>query len=176
MLKKILLGACLSYLSTAATADVFMDEKWAGKLCDAWNENTMLTNELATEEWMGNNSRGYKLIQMYRTSCGEETMIQLKIEDKNNQAICTYGGLPDGQKLSAKVDYRLHAKDQHWEGMGKGTYGPFKAMMFGYLNVQGPYDEAMYAMTPFSSFLKLAGLIPGDKGIENCPTAAPIPN
>ena len=54
--------------------------------------------------------------------------------------------------------------------MGKGEYGPFKAMMFGYLNVQGTYDDAMYALTPFSEFLKPCGSIPGDKGDKSCPS------
>ncbi len=167
--KKILLGTALILSSSIAVADVFMDEAWAKKLCESWNKNTQLTVDLATDDWMNNNERGYKLIQMYRSSCGPETMVQLKIEAKDNKAICTYGGLPTGQKLSKKVDYRLHASDKHWTEMGQGVYGPFKAMMFGYLNVQGPYDEAMYAMTPFSEFLKLAGSIPGEKGDKNCP-------
>ncbi len=169
MLNKTILGATLALSSSMVMADKFMDESWAEKACEAWNKSPTLTVDLATDDWMGNNSRGYKLIQMYRTSCGQETMVQLKIEAKDNKAICTYGGLPDGQKLSKKVDYRLHASDKHWKEMGNGKYGPFKAMMFGYLNVQGPYDEAMYALTPFSEFLKLAGSIPGEKGVKNCP-------
>lgn len=169
MFNKTIFGIVLTLSSSFAMADVFMDESWAKKACEAWNKSSVLTVDLATDDWMGNNSRGYKLIQMYRTSCGQETMVQLKIEAKNNKATCTYGGLPDGQKLSKKVDYRLHASDKHWTEMGKGTYGPFKAMMFGYLNVQGPYDEAMYALTPFSEFLKLAGNVPGKKGENSCP-------
>ena len=173
MLNKTMLGVAflLSISNSAATADVFMDEAWAGKLCSAWNKSTVLTKDLATNDWMGNNSRGYKLIQLYRTSCGQPSMVQLKIEAKDNQAVCTYGGLPDGQKLDKSVDYRLNASDLHWSEMGSGKYGPFKAMMFGYLNVQGPYDEAMYAMSPFSEFLKLAGSIPGDMGKNQCPAA-----
>ena len=41
-------------------------------------------------------------------------------------------------------------------------------MIFGCLNVQGPYDEAMCAMTPFSEFLKLAGKISGGMGENQC--------
>ncbi len=169
MIKNALLGATLALSSSMSMADVFMDEEWAEKACELWNSNTTLTVDLATNDWMGNNSRGYKLIRLYRTDCGHATQVQLKIEDKNNKAVCTFGGLPDEQKLDKEVDYLLHATDKHWTEMGDGTYGPFKALMFGYLTVQGPYDEAMYSLTPFSEFLKLAGSIAGDKGKDNCP-------
>jgi len=33
----------LSISNFTATADVFMDEAWAGKLCGAWNKNTDLS-------------------------------------------------------------------------------------------------------------------------------------
>ncbi len=169
MLKKILLGATLVLGSSAATAEIFMDEAWANNLCEAWNKNTVLTEVLGAHDWMKNNSRGYKLIQMHRTSCGEETQIQLRIDAQNGKAICTFGGLPDGQVLDKSVDYQMHASDRHWGEMGQGVYGPFKALMFGYLNVKGPYDEAMYALTPFGEFLRLAGSVPGEKGENKCP-------
>lgn len=155
--------------SVMVSANTFMDKTWAEKACNAWNKNTILTEELAGDVWMGNNARGYKLIQMYRTGCGEKTKVQLKIEDKNGKAICVYGGLPDGQRLSKDVDYLLQATDKRWTQMANGEYGPFKAMMFGYLEVKGPFDEAMYSLKPFSVFLKLMGSIPGKKGEANCP-------
>lgn len=172
MLKKIVFGAVLVLSSSTVTADVFMDEAWAAKLCDAWNGNSALTDDLAKDDWMKNNARGYKLIQMYREECGESSLVQLKIEERGSQAICATGGLPDGQKLSKKVDYRLSAKDKHWQEMQAGTYGPLKAMMFGYMTLQGPYDEAMYNMKPFTEFLRVAGAIPGDMGPNNCPKAS----
>jgi len=172
MIKNILLGVTLaigSSTSSAAMADVFMDHVWAEKACELWNKNKTLTVDLAANDWMGNNSRGYKLIRLYRTDCGQDTKVQLKIESKDNKAICTHGGLPDEQKLDKDVDYLLHSSDKHWTEMGDGTYGPFKALMFGYITVQGPYDEAMYSLTPFSEFLKLVGSVEGKKGKGNCP-------
>ncbi len=171
MFKKIIIATIILLSSSAAVANTYMSAAWARQACDAWNKNTTLTEELVGDVWMGNNARGYKLIQMYRSGCSEETKIQLKIEDKNGKAMCVYGGIPDGQKLSKDVDYLLSASDERWAEMAEGKYGPFKAMMFGYLDMKGPYDEAMYSLQPFSVFLKLVASVPGVKGEGNCPVS-----
>lgn len=171
MFKKLILASMVLVSSSAAVANTFMDTHWARNACDAWNKNSTLTDDLVEDGWMKNNSRGYKLIQMYRSGCGEKTKVQLKIENKDGKAMCVYGGVPDGQQLSKDVDYLLHASDKRWTQMANGEYGPFKAMMFGYLNLQGPFDEAMYSLKPFSVFLKLVGSIEGEKGENNCPVS-----
>ena len=171
MLKQTLMGAFALGISAPTFADSFMDAKWAAALCEAWNTSKVLSEDLVRDEWMANNSRGYKLIRMFREECGEVTQIQLTIEARDGKAFCSYGGAADDQKLEKTVDYQLSASDRRWTEMGSGEYGPFKAMMFGYITVKGPYDEAMYHMKPFSEFLALAGAIPGEKGAEHCPSS-----
>ena len=170
MVKKIVLGTVITFISTVAVADNFMDAAWAKKACAAWNTNATLTGDLAGDAWISNNKdRGYKIIQMYRTACGETTKVQLTIEDKDGKATCTYGGIPDGKKLDFSADYVMNASDKNWDRLGTGKDGPMKAMMFGRLKFKGPKGEAMSVMKPFGAFLKLAGSVPGEKGDENCP-------
>jgi putative sterol carrier protein len=51
--------------------------------------------------------------------------------------------------------------------MGKGEYGPMRAMMFGRLGFDGPMMEAMRNMGPFENFLLLVGKVTGDTA--TCP-------
>jgi putative sterol carrier protein len=46
--------------------------------------------------------------------------------------------------------------------MGKGEYGPMRAMMLGRLGFSGPMVEAMGNMAPFENFLLLVGKVPAD--------------
>ena len=105
------------------------------------------------------------MIQMYRTPCGEDSKVQLNIEDKDGKALCTYGGAPDGKAFDKKMDYLMHAKDEHWTCMGAGKFGcgAMGAMSTGKLKFTGPKLEAMGVMGPFGAFLKLTGDIPGEK-------------
>ncbi len=181
MLKKLGLITVLSVLATPVIADTYMDAAWAKKACDAWNANSTLTNQLANNvdeddddgegyKWVDNNAgRGYKLVQMYRTSCGASTKIQLIIQNKDGKAMCTSAGKPDGKKMNFSVDYLMHASDKNWDCMGKGSFGcgAMGAMMSGKLKFQGPKVEAMKVMGPFESFLKVAGKTAGDKA--SCP-------
>ena len=65
-------------LTSSAFSTEFMDQAWAKDMCDAWNKSETLTTGLS--KWATNNKdRGYKLIQVYRTQCNEESKIQLKI-------------------------------------------------------------------------------------------------
>lgn len=155
-------GALIPAIASAE----FMDAKWASQACDAWNQSERLTTELAGDVWMDNNGgRGYKLVQMFRTACGEQTKVQLTIEAKDGKAICTYGGEPDGRDFDPKMDYMMHAKDKHWNCIGAGKFGcgAMGAMSTGKLRFKGPKMEAMGVMGPFGSFLKLTGAVPGSK-------------
>lgn len=83
--------------------------------------------------------------------------------------MCVEAGLPDKKAMNYKVDYLMHASDDNWACMGKGSFGcgAMGAMMSGKLKFQGPKLEAMKVMDPFESFLKIAGTVPGDKA--SCP-------
>jgi putative sterol carrier protein len=51
--------------------------------------------------------------------------------------------------------------------MGRGEYGPMRAMMMGRLQFSGPMMEAMGNMGPFESFPLLVGKVPSAAA---CPT------
>jgi putative sterol carrier protein len=56
----------------------------------------------------------------------------------------------------------MHATTEKWSEMGRGEYGPMRAMMFGRLAFNGPKLEAMSVMGPFENFLLLVGKVEGD--------------
>lgn len=155
----------LSLTASLASAD-FMDADWAAQACEAWNQNATLTEGLGGDTWAANNNdRGYKLIQIYRTGCGEDSKIQLNIESMEGKAHCAYGGAPDGKEFNKKYDYVMHASDADWTCMGSGKFGcgAMGAMMSGKLKFTGPKMEAMSVMDPFNAFLKLTGSVAGEK-------------
>ncbi|MCB1754245.1 MAG: SCP2 sterol-binding domain-containing protein [Gammaproteobacteria bacterium] len=163
-MKKLVMAALLGTLPSLASAE-FMDAEWAAAACEAWNANDALTTELA-EKWMQNNGeRGYKLVRMYRTECGEETQVQMTIAEQDGKAMCVYGGAPDDKAFNKKMDYQMHATDEHWTCIGAAHFGcgAMGAMMSGKLKFTGPKMEAMGVMKPFGEFLKLTGSLGGDK-------------
>jgi putative sterol carrier protein len=166
MHRLFLMAALAAYSSVSSAAPVLMAPDWMAQACEAWNKNPVLTNELA-EKWVKNDKkRGYKIVHMYRTECGEGTPVEMKIESKDGKAMCTYGGKPQNTP-DFDVDYLMHAKSDRWLEMGKGEYGPMKAMMFGRLQFSGPMMEAMSVMGPFEQFLLLVGQVPSET--TSCP-------
>lgn len=152
--------------ATAVQATPLMSADWAAQACQAWNANPILTNELA-EKWIKNNGgRGYKIIHMYRTDCGEATKVEIKIVPQGGKAICAYGGKVMNTTLDDNMDYVMHAETKKWREMGAGEYGPMRAMMFGRLKFDGPKAEAMRVMGPFEQFLLMPGKVPGE---DACP-------
>jgi putative sterol carrier protein len=168
MKKLSLLAASLLSLSAAGVqaAPAMMSSEWTAQACDAWNKDATLTEGLA-DKWIKNDKkRGYKIIQMYRTDCGDKYITEMKIVAKDGKAMCVYGGKQQTASLDYDVDYLMHAETTRWNEMGAGEYGPMKAMMFGRLKFSGPKMEAMSVMGPFEAFLRLPGKIPGD---QSCP-------
>ncbi len=162
----IALAALAVFATAAHAATPMMSAEWTAQACDAWNKDATLTNGLA-EKWIKNDAgRGYKIIHLYRTDCGEATQTEMKIVAKDGKAMCVYGGAVQNPKMDYAVDYTMHATSDRWNEMGAGEYGPMKAMMFGRLKFAGPKIEAMSVMGPFEHFLLLPGKIPGDKA---CP-------
>jgi len=171
MLKQIaVVSGFLMLASTQVQAGGFMDAAWAKQACAAWNADSTLSSGLMDTDgysWVKNDAnRGFKLIQIYRTQCGEPSKVQLNIAVKDGKAMCSYGGKPDGKAMNYDVDYIMHANDADWACMGKGDFGcgAMGAMMSGKLNFKGPKVEAMKVMSPFESFLHLTGKVAGEKG------------
>ncbi len=172
MKMSILLAAAAVAMTASlpANAAKFMDATWAKGMCDAWNKNDKLMTGLGGDKWIKNDAgRGFKIIQLYRTQCGAQTRVELKIVNKDGKAMCAAGGPVTQQTLNKDVDYVMHATDEDWICMGEGKFGcgAMGAMMTGKLKFEGPKGEAMGVMGPFDSFLVATGSVPGDKA--GCP-------
>jgi putative sterol carrier protein len=149
----------------AHAATPLMSAEWTAEACDAWNKEAKLTDGLA-DKWIHNDKgRGYKIIHMYRTDCGEATMTEMKIELKDGKAMCVYGGAVQN-KPDFDVDYEMHAETKRWREMGAGEHGAMFEMMTNRLKFKGPKMEAMSVIGPFDAFLLLPGKVPGD---DACP-------
>jgi putative sterol carrier protein len=158
--------AATGLVSLSAQAAPLMSADWAAQACQYWNGNPILTDELA-EKWIKNDKgRGYKIMHMYRTDCGEASKVQMTISAQNGKAMCTYAGKVQNAELDLASDYLMHAETKRWKEMGAGEYGPMRAMMFGRLKFEGPKGEAMRVMGPFEQFLLIPGKVPGD---DSCP-------
>lgn len=166
MHKLSLILALTGLVSLNAQATPLMSTDWMAQACQAWNNNPILTNDLA-EKWIKNDAgRGYKVVHMYRTDCGSDTRVEMTISGKDGKALCTYGGKVVHSSLNDDVDYVMHAETKRWREMGAGEYGPMRAMMFGRLKFEGPKAEAMKVMGPFEQFLLMPGKVAGE---DACP-------
>ena len=145
-----------------------MSADWAGEACKAWNADTTLTQQLHESGWAANHkNRGQKVLRIARTDCKASPLVELRIAPRDGKAQCVAGGPAPAAALDYDVDYLMTAETRRWLEMGRGEYGPMRAMMFGRLSFQGPMGEAMGNMGPFGSFLLLVGKVPGDAG--SCP-------
>jgi putative sterol carrier protein len=152
----------------APAGPVFMSAEWAVLACQAWNANKILTEELVTSGWVDNHkNRGFKVLQIYRTDCAESPRIEMRVSKRENKAACVYGGKVETTTLDSGADYIMHSQTAYWLEMGRGQYGPMRAMMFGTLKFDGPMFEAMGNMGPFKQFLLLPGKIAADS--STCP-------
>ena len=149
-------------MAAAQDAPPLMSAAWAQAACEAWNAEPALTDRLAESGWAKNDAkRGFKVLQVYRSDCAEAPRVELRISERGGKARCTYGGKLETAKLDSSVDYVMYAETARWQEMGRGEYGPMRAMMFDRLQFEGPMFEAMGNMGPFESFLRLVGKVPG---------------
>lgn len=154
--------------AAAQAAPPLMSAEWAQGACVAWNQEPRLTDELKQSGWVANDKgRGFKVMQIYRNECKDAPHAEMRIAEQDGKATCVYGGKAQTDKLESSADYVMHADTARWHEMGKGDYGPMRAMLFGRLQFEGPKGEAMRNMGPFESFLLLVGKVEGDSGA--CP-------
>jgi putative sterol carrier protein len=151
----------------AAAEAPMMSEEWARAACTAWNADPVLPVELQKSGWAANHkARGYKRLRIARKDCAASAPVELRIEVKDGRAQCVLGGLAQPPELDTDVEYAMSAETRRWQEMGRGEYGPMRAMLLGRLSFDGPMGEAMGNMGPFESFLLLVGKVPG---AETCP-------
>ncbi len=150
-------------MPAAAAEPALMSAEWAKQACDAWNADPVLTKDLAESGWADSDGgQGFKVLRLYRQDCKGSDPIELRISKREGKAMCVYGGKFETTDLNLKKDYVMFAETGRWQEMGRGDYGPMRAMMFGRLKFQGPKMEAMGNMGPFSNFLRLTGAVPSD--------------
>jgi putative sterol carrier protein len=147
---------------------VFMSAEWAQLACAAWNADPVLTDKLVESAWVDNHGgRGFKVMQIYRADCQDSPRVEMRVAKKDGKAWCVYGGKVETAKLDSGMDYVMFATTKRWGEMGRGEYGPMRAMMFGRLEFDGPMLEAMGNMGPFENFLLLTGKVATD--VSSCP-------
>lgn len=152
----------------AWAAAPMMSEEWARAACEAWNADPVLPVELHKSGWAANHkNRGYKRLRIVRKDCAASTPAELRIEPRDGRAACVLGGRAQEPQLDTDFEYAMSAETSRWQEMGRGEYGPMRAMMFGRLSFDGPMGEAMGNMGPFESFLLLVGKVPG--AADACP-------
>lgn len=152
---------------SVTAAPQMMSEEWAKAACTAWNADATLTDGLHESGWAANDKkRGYKALQVARRDCASSRRVEIRISAKDGKALCVSGGLST-EMLDFDVDYAMAAETRRWIEMGRGEYGPMRAMMFGRLGFDGPMGEAMGNMGPFESFLLLVGKVPSETA--GCP-------
>ena len=170
MRNKSLVAALIAIACSApaVAAPVLMTGDWGKDACAAWNTDAVLTDKLVESGWVKNDKgRGFKVMQVYRTDCGDRPTAELRVALKDGKAMCIYGGAAETAKPDTGADYVMKAETTRWVEMGKGEYGPMAAMMFGRLGFDGPMMEAMGNMGPFENFLLLVGKVPSEAG--SCP-------
>lgn len=155
------LGCLLPAVAAAQAEPPLMSAPWAKLACKAWNADPVLTDKLAETGWVKNDAkRGFKVMQIYRTDCPDSPRVELRVAEQSGKARCVYGGQVETAKLDMDADYVMHAATTRWREMGRGEYGPMRAMLFNRLGFEGPMMEAMGNMGPFESFLLLVGKVP----------------
>jgi putative sterol carrier protein len=158
----------MSVCIPASAAPALMSADWAKDACAAWNNDPVLTDKLVESGWVKNDKgRGFKVMQLYRSDCAEQPTAEMRIALKDGKATCLYGGAVETRELDTASDYVMKAETARWVEMGKGEYGPMRAMMLGRLGFEGPKMEAMGNMGPFENFLLLAGKVASESG--SCP-------
>jgi putative sterol carrier protein len=163
-------GAVMLAATAAAQAadPLLMSADWGAAACVAWNADPVLTRDLVESGWIKNDKgRGFKVMQVYREDCGNKPTAELRVALKDGMAHCVYGGAVETAKLDSGADYVMYAETKRWHEMGRGDYGPMKAMTFGRLGFKGPKMEAMGNMGSFSNFLLLVGKVKADS--TTCP-------
>ena len=158
----------IAFAAPVLAAPVLMTGDWGKEACTAWNKDPVLTDKLAESGWIKNDKgRGFKVMQVYRSDCGDKPTAELRVALKDGKALCVYGGAPETATLDSGSDYVMKAETVRWVEMGKGEYGPMAGMMFGRLGFDGPMMEAMGNMGPVENFLLLVGKVPSETG--SCP-------
>jgi putative sterol carrier protein len=162
------IAGLFAVVGAASAAPVLMSPDWARSACAAWDEDAVLTEKLVASGWIKNDEgRGFKVMQLYRSDCGDRPTAEMRIALKDGKARCIYGGAPETQKLEMGSDYVMSAETARWLEMGRGEYGPMRAMMLRRLGFEGPKLEAMGNMEPFGNFLLLVGKVESD--VASCP-------
>ena len=101
---------------TAHATPVMMSSEWGSAVCDAWNQDSVLTDELASSGWVDNNAgRPSKVMHVYRSDCGDEPTAEIRIAPVDGKAQCVYGGAVETTTLNKVVPVLFSpARSERW--------------------------------------------------------------
>jgi len=113
--------AALAVFTTASHAAPAMDvREWTAQACDYWNKEPILMDGLG-DKWIKNNSnRGYKIIHLYRTDCGEATQTEMKIVPRTARPCAPMAVRCRIRKWTMRPTTPWHATTERWNEMGAG--------------------------------------------------------
>jgi hypothetical protein len=78
---------------TAHAAPAIMSSEWGSAVCDTWDQDPVLTDELASSDWVDNNAgRPSRVMHVYRSDCGDEPTAEIRIAPVDGKAQCVYRG------------------------------------------------------------------------------------
>ena len=139
-----------------APTPCLMSQGWTQAICKAWNDTPALSTALAQSGWAKNDrGRGVKVLQLYRKDCKGGPRAELRIAAQDGKAWCVYGGKAETEALDPAVDYVMSADTKYWDQIGRGKYKFPTALSEGYLDLQGPQDEALANVNAFNSLMSL---------------------
>ena len=94
--------AAFAFAGPAVAAPVLMSADWAKDACAAWNRDPVLTDKLVESEWVKNDKgRGFKVMQVYRSDCGDKPTAEMRIALKDGKAAWILARAPDPQMDAA---------------------------------------------------------------------------
>ena len=77
----------IAFAGPAVAAPVLMSADWAKDACAAWNKDPVLTDKLVESDWVKNDKgRGFKVMQVYRSDCGDKPTAEMRIALKDGKA------------------------------------------------------------------------------------------
>jgi putative sterol carrier protein len=123
-------------------------------IANAFNSSST-PSELVSSGWaLNNGDKPYKVLQVNVTDT--DRVVELRI-NKDGNVVENY----DSAKtinMDLSYDYKMSSTSNGWSIMGSGENGPLYHMMpWGELSFDGPKQEAIQNMGPFTAFLVLIG-------------------
>ncbi len=152
----------LTFAAQASALD-FLDEEFAGLICEGWNQ-TDLPHDLGRNGsgWIDSaGSHGHQVMVITRRDCDGWHPVKLVIDaDSSGNAHCTSGEAFTG----GSFQWRFEPASRHWadftDGFGASS---MPRIMSGF---EGPYTTAMNNIDNFEVFFAMVGWVARESGAD----------